>query len=153
MINVYGARILPPTQMVNKDFVCGEAVRSVRRRYSSGRVRVEACQNPNRLVEWIRVSSASARFQAPDKAIEAENKRNSMMFGNGGFDVTDLSFSDDNEPRPNDSLVVHVLDTDNRAKDVPLLRVRPLNKRHKGETWYIQSSSINREANSSDYAH
>src|ERR1700728_244516 len=91
MANVYGARILPPTQMVNKDFVCGDAVRSLRRRYNSGRVRVEACENPNRLVEWIRVNSASARFQSPDKAIEAENKRNSMMFGNGVFDVVDLS--------------------------------------------------------------
>jgi hypothetical protein len=103
-------------------------------------------------VEWIRANSVSARFQAPDKAIAAQNKRDSITFGNGVSDVVDLSVSAPNESRKYDSLVVRVLDTDNRAKDVPLLRVRPLNKRHKGETWYIQSTSINLEAKVSDYA-
>lgn len=151
IINVHSAQWLPPDQLANKDFVCGEKVRSGRSRYESHRVAVTACENPNTLVEWVRANSLSARLAPPDQAIANENKRNSLIF-NHALDIVDLSNSRPGEPMQSSPLVVHVLDTDNRAKDVPLLRVRPLNKSHKGETWYIQAASINRVATATDYA-
>ncbi len=40
-------------------------------------------------------------------------------------------------------LIVHVLAADYSDKGSPLLKVKVLNKLHKGETWYIAAGSVN----------
>jgi len=145
-ISLYKA---PTTQLLNKDFVCGDgAFKGRRLPYSHC---VFASQNPKLLVEYIRKSNLQARLQAPDKAIENENERyrieSTHAFVNLGLIGHGESMADSYNP-----LVVHVLGTDYSEKDVPLLLVRPLNKCHKGESWYISATSINPAANVTGFA-
>jgi hypothetical protein len=139
-----------PNLLLNKDFVCGKGA-FTRSKRSLENATVYGSQNPNTLIAWHRVDCYAARATAPDTAIHNENERNRLW---NTHELVDLSPSgkDESWSQLNSPLVVHVLDTDNRAKDVPLLVVRPLNKCHKGETWYIDATSINPAANVTGFA-
>ena len=136
-----------PTQLVNKDFICGEGVGSKRLRSYV----VYGSQDPKLLVEYVRKSNIQARLQAPSKAMQNEDDRNRIMQSN---QLVNLADDARNEPYSAmyNPLVVHVLETDTSSRDVPLLVVRPVNKKHKGETWYIAASSINPVANVTGFA-
>jgi hypothetical protein len=112
---------------------------------------VWGCQNPKLLVEYTHKSNLQARLQAPTQALQNEADRNQIMLShqlvNLANDAANTPMSEMYNP-----LVVHVLDTDSSAKDVPLLVVRPVNKSHKGETWYITAKSINPAANVTGFA-
>jgi hypothetical protein len=132
---------------VNKDFICGGGVGSKRLRSYE----VYGSQNPKLLIEYVRKSNLKARLSAPDQAVQNEKDRNQILQSN---QLVNLAIEAGNEPTSAmyNPLVVHVLETDDSAKDVPLLVVRPVNKSHKGETWYIAATSINPVANVTGFA-
>jgi len=139
-----------PSSLVNKDFICGDGAFSSRNRVRSWTV--YGCQNPKLLVEYVRKSNLKARLSAPDQAVQNEKDRNQILQSNQLVNLAmdyDQNYLISSGYNP---LVVHVLDTDNSAKDVPLLVVRPVNKSHKGETWYIAATSINPAANVTGFA-
>ncbi len=138
-----------PNSLVNKDFVCGNG--AFKSRQSARSYSVLASQDPKVMVAWVRASNFQARLAPPDKALANENERDRLMFGH---QLINLAASAGDEPYTEmyNPLVVHVLETDDSAKDVPLLVVRPVNKAHKGQTWYIAATSINPAANVTGFA-
>jgi len=126
-----------PDQLVNKDFACS----------AKG---VPAFQDPHLMAEYIRLNSVSARFAPADKAVQNESERDRVS-ASGLVDLNGNSVNTPLTERRN-PLIVHVLDTYSGEKDVPLLRVRVLNKLHKGETWYISANDINLLANVTGFA-
>ncbi|MDR3616554.1 MAG: hypothetical protein P4L53_23545 [Candidatus Obscuribacterales bacterium] len=127
-----------PNQLVNKDFECIKA---------GG---VPAFQNPHLLAEYLKLNSVSARFAAPDKAIENAAARDRVTASG----LVDLNGYTPNTPltERRNPLVVRVMDTYTAEKGVLLLRVRVLNKTHQNETWYIAADKINPLANVTGFA-
>jgi hypothetical protein len=125
-------------QLINKDFIC-QTVGGI-----------PAFQNPHLLADYLRLNSVSARFASPDQAVRNEAERDRVTASG----LVDLNAITPNTPltERRNPLVVHVLDTYTAEKNVLLLRIRVVNKTHRGETWYIPADKINPLLNVTGFA-
>ena len=141
-------------QMVGKDYFCASTDSTRRqngfsRSLNLGQSSGMGSHDPQTLIDYAHAASLQARLSAPNTALKNENERyrlqGKLIYLNSS--APGASFGDYRNP-----LVVHVLDVDNRAKDVPLLFVRVVNKAHKGEELYITADSINPVNNVTGFA-
>jgi hypothetical protein len=127
-----------PDQLVNKDFIC------------TGARGVPAFQDPHLMAEYLRLNSVAARFAPAEKAVQNAAERDRISAA-GLVDLNGNSVNSSLTEARN-PLVVHVLETYSGETEVPLLRVRVVNKLHRGEIWYISANDINPLANVTGFA-